>query len=891
MIIPFTYLQNILDFANSSFLVVFLHTISLITLSTVLFELTKQKKGSKSITIELSILMLFIVPVIAIMFENLGTICKELLPHTIPARITSCIAWMISCFKYHCFLLFIEKLTLKDKKLSLLHYAFYTIEIVLCSLILFDYAHLIQFNCRSSYASNIYYSVIVLWIVSIIPSVITIMSKLSDQKIPYLVKRQLTILLSYFLLPSLITILIEFAPFLLTGQLVQIVAFTNLSLILITASIYYCFKKILQFRFLNFSNQVQVKYNIPTETDFKDSIEHINIATNEQELNYITQEFCSKNLGLQKSDVLLYTDAKNQGQDHQQKIIEQFLYSNNPDTIAAIELLHRKKILIRHEIEFDEFYTDNVCVVQLAQFLRSIHADIFLPIIMNQKIQGYIFIGQQQSNKIYTLDQQNKLIVFGKFLAPAIYLIQQKNTLSLLQENKTTKELLHEKTQEINQYKESIKQLLKDRIEYHIGIIFYKNKSFTFKNQEAQALIGINLNLEQDHPTTQVITHFAQQVEKYQITQTTYITVAQGTKLILTGMPQTDANSGTLLIIRKPEATDMIKMHMDNIHNASDRDYLLYLETTTAGKTINNLLPSSQESFLQIKIKLLQSVLQRNTLFIDGNINDINNIIDVIRKLSPTKDVYTLELDDEQNGTLKLFGINPLLTPNYEMALLEKYHQGTIIIKNIEKLEGIAQYKLIQYIKYGIFTPIKSEQRKITDARIICTTEYNLDTLYTEKHIIPELYQELKKHSVIIPSLITMKSSQLLEIIDDYIFQILQQHSPQHVQALTLKEKEILTTKRIPSLVELKQKIYSLMVLKAQDKLVLEQQIKPAIPTHIDTTCPELQLAAQLGKHALKDVQLMQKLWKKLGSQTKIADLLGVNRSSVNRRCKDYDLM
>lgn len=79
------------------------------------------------------------------------------------------------------------------------------------------------------------------------------------------------------------------------------------------------------------------------------------------------------------------------------------------------------------------------------------------------------------------------------------------------------------------------------------------------------------------------------------------------------------------------------------------------------------------------------------------------------------------------------------------------------------------------------------------------------------------------------------------------------------------------------------------MTLKYQNKL----ELNGAILQHkiIDSSCPELQLAAQLGKHALKDVQLMKKLWDKLGSQTKIAELLGVNRSSVSRRCKDYHLL
>ena len=58
----------------------------------------------------------------------------------------------------------------------------------------------------------------------------------------------------------------------------------------------------------------------------------------------------------------------------------------------------------------------------------------------------------------------------------------------------------------------------------------------------------------------------------------------------------------------------------------------------------------------------------------------------------------------------------------------------------------------------------------------------------------------------------------------------------------------------------------------------------------IDTSYHEIEHAAQLGKRALKDKQLLTLLWQTFKNQNKIATFLGVNRSSVNRRCKEYNL-
>ena len=78
-----------------------------------------------------------------------------------------------------------------------------------------------------------------------------------------------------------------------------------------------------------------------------------------------------------------------------------------------------------------------------------------------------------------------------------------------------------------------------------------------------------------------------------------------------------------------------------------------------------------------------------------------------------------------------------------------------------------------------------------------------------------------------------------------------------------------------------------LLVLKSKkNDISHDTQFDPAY----QVSDPELIEAARLGKHALKDRKTMINLWHKFKSQNKIATFLGVNRSSVNRRCKEYNL-
>ena len=78
----------------------------------------------------------------------------------------------------------------------------------------------------------------------------------------------------------------------------------------------------------------------------------------------------------------------------------------------------------------------------------------------------------------------------------------------------------------------------------------------------------------------------------------------------------------------------------------------------------------------------------------------------------------------------------------------------------------------------------------------------------------------------------------------------------------------------------------NIITLRKKNQIYQETQFDPAY----NISDPELVEAARLGKKALKDPKVMAVLWNKFKNQNKIAQFLGVNRSSVNRRCKEYNL-
>ena len=101
-------------------------------------------------------------------------------------------------------------------------------------------------------------------------------------------------------------------------------------------------------------------------------------------------------------------------------------------------------------------------------------------------------------------------------------------------------------------------------------------------------------------------------------------------------------------------------------------------------------------------------------------------------------------------------------------------------------------------------------------------------------------------------------------------------------------EKLKLMKKEYESFYELKLKIQYTLSEKMKK---MSTQEDPDVLSLTQTSDAHILKIATLGKHALKDRALLTTLWHTLKNQNKIATLLKVNRSSVSRRCKEYNLL
>lgn len=270
---------------------------------------------------------------------------------------------------------------------------------------------------------------------------------------------------------------------------------------------------------------------------------------------------------------------------------------------------------------------------------------------------------------------------------------------------------------------------------------------------------------------------------------------------------------------------------------------------------------------------------------------DLLPAVEIIHHISLRETLHTIRLtapEKNQEVAMTLFGINPLLDKEQSAGILEQLNRiGTVFIQNVDYLALETQEALAKYIRYGYFYKFQSEHKIFSNVRIICSSHQDLLACAQEGKFSKLLYNELEKAAMIMPSLNSLTEAEIKELASGFASQLQTPEEYKNLLGFTEKEKLRLVNNRPLSLTEFKEKVRQLIKQKAHH---LSLNAGAALNTSYSDAEPEIADAVRLGKKALKDQKIMTMLWTKFKSQSKIANLLGANRSTINRRCQEYNL-
>ena len=142
--------------------------------------------------------------------------------------------------------------------------------------------------------------------------------------------------------------------------------------------------------------------------------------------------------------------------------------------------------------------------------------------------------------------------------------------------------------------------------------------------------------------------------------------------------------------------------------------------------------------------------------------------------------------------------------------------------------------------------------------------------------------------SLSLPSLMNLSKTEISDLADGFTQTAIKTHTFKNLFELNDKDRNRLYANKSLSLKEFKNIVHQMLVDKSTKNMIYETtEFDPAY----SISDPELVEAVRLGKNALKDPKILSMLWYKFKNQNKIATLLSVNRSSINRRLKEFNIL
>jgi Sigma-54 interaction domain len=829
---------------------------------------------------------------VIIMVRNIFFLKQE---YTIITCITR-IGWAYFTTQYQALCLFLAYLTEKKFRIKKYHGIFLFLNGIIS--LGFLYLAFFKFNISSKSEETLWFEVKLIQAACfctlplVIISFYHIIKKLFTKTLPKILTQQLKIFVIFFIAPHIV---LEFItnkivfPYLSLLINLHRYALLNLSTILCSYGVYYCCKHMIQLRFLNNTDQVASKDKFIFINDFREILERLGKAITLNELAPITHSFFTGAFDIPYNKVKLYIRNVTQNNSYDTAPtaikIENFLIEHTIVTSSVAQYLYQTKIVIKDEIEFSNFYNEQPERTILLEFLDTINTDLFLPIYENQFISGYIVVERNaRHNKLFNDTQQDEILVFAHYLSTVIKILKHPSLELVLQTQQELKDELHHKYQQIGTYKAAMKLLSRADNERKIGTIFHKGHRFIFANQAARDLTGIDINTNRHNPLAQSFRQLVQSVRDSQTTRTMLTQDSKGDKLTLVAFPDLD-NDIVIITVYHTDIGALMKAQLPSDNNLSAWDYRISLEATHSGQLINQLIPGKTEVVYDFKISLLATALSQKAVLLELTEDDsIDSMVtvEILHYITLRQKLHVLKLvapEKNNESAFEIFGINPLFETKESTteALLKKLDVvGTLFIQNIHFLQLETQHALAEFIAIGYYNNYKSNRRHISDVRIICSTIQNLEQLAAEGLFSKALLNELRPFSLNIPSSITLADTETIE-----------QDTIKNIFDASAQDKSKLLNQRALKLYKQRIELQTSPQTQSRSHIVYDIVVPGS---EYGITDPELARAISLGKKALRDPQAMTMLWNKFKNQKKIATLLRVNRSSVNRRCQEYKL-
>ena len=216
----------------------------------------------------------------------------------------------------------------------------------------------------------------------------------------------------------------------------------------------------------------------------------------------------------------------------------------------------------------------------------------------------------------------------------------------------------------------------------------------------------------------------------------------------------------------------------------------------------------------------------------------------------------------------------------------ELAHGGTIFLDEVSELSLSAQTKILKFIEERTFMPVGSEEFVSVDVRIICATNKPLRQLVMQNVFRSDLYYRLNVFEFKIPSL-RQRRTDILPLVQKFI--ALFNETYQHNFQLTPELAQLLQEYDYPGNVRELRNYIERIILTSKLNMPMKDMLR-WLNMHENEHAVECSATRQGDLRLMERTHILQTLESAGDSRAKAAKMLGISKSTLWRKCREYGI-
>lgn len=215
------------------------------------------------------------------------------------------------------------------------------------------------------------------------------------------------------------------------------------------------------------------------------------------------------------------------------------------------------------------------------------------------------------------------------------------------------------------------------------------------------------------------------------------------------------------------------------------------------------------------------------------------------------------------------------------LGRFELANEGTIFLDEIAEMPLQTQVQLLRVLQEGSFERIGESIPRVVDVRVIAATNLKINDAFKHGKLREDLFYRLNVIPIIIPPL-RERSEDIPHLVNSFIKEYSKIYN-KVIKDIDDPALEVLINYSWPGNVRELENVIEYMVVRAKDETIQLENLPSSIKTSFDTRKPAEEFKRE------SPSELLQLLEKHKWNKTKVAEELGVGRTTLWRMLKKFE--